>query len=202
MSTGRLLVVSAPSGTGKTSIVKPVLDRLTNLAFSISHTTRQSRPGEEDGRDYHFVSMERFEAKRRQNDFLEWAKVHDNYYGTSREAVQKQLAAGVDVILDIDVQGAMQLKAAASLPASYIFIAPPSMTELERRLKGRQTENAASLHTRLANAAGELAQAGEYDYQIINDDLKMAIQTFEAIVIAIRAASGRDMRGEALTWPI
>ncbi len=202
MSTGRLLVVSAPSGTGKTSIVKPVLGRLTNLAFSISHTTRQSRPGEEDGRDYHFVSMEKFEAKRLQNDFLEWARVHDNNYGTSRKAVQKQLAAGVDVILDIDVQGAMQLKAAASLPASYIFIAPPSMAELERRLKGRQTENAASLHTRLTNAAGELAQAGQYDYQIINDDLEMAIQTFEAIVIAIRAASGRDMRGEALTWPI
>ncbi len=202
MSTGRLLVVSAPSGTGKTSIVKPVLACLPNLAFSISHTTRVPRAGEEDRRDYHFVSVEEFEAKRLRNDFLEWARVHDNFYGTSREAVQKQLAAGVDVILDIDVQGAMQLKAAAGLPASYIFIAPPSMAELERRLKGRQTENAASLHTRLANAAGELAQAKEYDYQIINDDLEMAIKTFEAIVIAIRAASGRDMQGGTLTWPI
>ncbi len=199
MTKGTLLVISAPSGSGKTTIVRPVLNDLANLAFSVSHTTREPRAGEINGQDYHFVSVEEFGKIRKTDGFLEWAQVHDNFYGTSRQAVEEQLARGQDIILDIDVQGAMQLKKNTDLTATFIFIAPPSMQELERRLKGRNTETPESLKTRLGNAAHEMGQSGEYDYLIVNDVLDEAINIFRAIVIALRAASRRDLAGHKIT---
>lgn len=198
MIKANLLVISAPSGTGKTTILRPVLNRLENLAFSISHTTRAPRAGEKDGQDYHFVTVEEFTKIKEANGFLEWAEVHENFYGTSRQSVEKQLNDGVDIILDIDVQGAMQLKKQTDLTATFIFIAPPSMQELERRLSGRGTETPASLKTRLGNAANEMRQATEYDYIILNDKLDEAITTFKAIVIAQRAASRRTLAGQPI----
>jgi len=202
MSGGNLLVISAPSGAGKTTILHPVLKDLPNLAFSVSHTTRSPRPGELDGRDYHFVSRQEFEGLKQANGFIEWAEVHDNLYGTSRLAVSEQLAKGMDLILDIDVQGAMQLKRDAALPTVFIFIAPPSMQELERRLSSRQTESPESLKLRLSNAGQELQHAAQYDYLIVNDVLEEAITTFKAIVIAQRAANGRALDGRPLHWPV
>ncbi|NOX24869.1 MAG: guanylate kinase [Deltaproteobacteria bacterium] len=199
MTGGNLLVISAPSGTGKTTILRPVLRDLANLAFSVSHTTRAPRASEINGRDYHFVSTAEFAGIREAGGFLEWARVHDNFYGTSRQAVDGQLAGGQDIILDIDVQGAMQLKKLANPAAIFIFIAPPSMAELERRLTGRNTETPASLKTRLHNAAMEMSQAAEYDYLIVNDVLDEAIAIFKAIVIAQRAAHRRDLAGHAIT---
>jgi guanylate kinase len=199
MTRGNLLVISAPSGAGKTTILRPVLRDIANLAFSVSHTTRAPRGGEVDGRDYHFVSQAEFTALRDAGGFLEWARVHDNFYGTSRQAVDEQLAKGRDIILDIDVQGAMQLQKIADLEAAFIFIAPPSMAELERRLAGRRTESPASLKTRLGNAAREMSQAAVYDYLIVNDVLEEAIAIFKAIVIAQRAAHRRDLAGQAIT---
>lgn len=202
MRGGNLLVISAPSGAGKTTILKPVLRELPNLNFSVSHTTRSPRPGEIEGRDYHFVSIQEFEKLKQANGFIEWAKVHDNFYGTSRQAVSEQLARGMDLILDIDVQGAMQLKKDATLPAIFIFIAPPSMQELERRLSSRQTESPESLKLRLSNAGQELQQAAQYDYLIVNDVLEEAVTTFKAIVIAQRAAGGRALDGRPVHWPV
>ncbi len=198
MTKANLLIISAPSGTGKTTILQPVLKDLPNLAFSVSHTTREPRNGEVNGRDYHFVTEKEFIQIRDNDGFLEWARVHNNFYGTSRQAVDSQLNRGVDIILDIDVQGALQLKNIADLTAIFIFIAPPSMQELERRLRGRGTETPESLKTRLGNAAQEMAQAGEYDYLIINDVLTDATTIFQAIVIASRAAHGRDLAGKII----
>ncbi len=156
MNQGCLFVISAPSGAGKTTIVKPVLQTLPAISFSVSHTTRQPRPGELDGNDYHFVSKEQFEKVRDNNGFLEWAEVHGNYYGTSQQTVTQMLGNGNDIILDIDVQGAAQLREKKDLPATFLFIAPPSLTELEKRLLGRQTETPESLQTRLHNAKKEM----------------------------------------------
>ena len=202
MTEGNLLVISAPSGAGKTTILKPVLKELANLSFSVSHTTRPPRSEEVDGQDYHFINLQKFEKIREANGFIEWAKVHDNFYGTSRQTISEQLAKGMDVILDIDVQGAMQLKKDADLPAIFIFIAPPSMQELEHRLSNRQTESPESLSLRLNNASQELLHAARYDYLIVNDVLEEAIATFKAIVIAQRSAGNRAIDGRPLNWPI
>ncbi|HDO29969.1 MAG TPA: guanylate kinase, partial [Desulfobacteraceae bacterium] len=145
MSRGILLVLSAPSGGGKTTILKKVMAGLPGLVFSVSHTTRKPRPGEQDGRDYYFVSRQEFESirDRHPSGFLEWAEVHGNLYGTSRAAVEQRLGGGRDVILDIDVQGAAQIRQSAD-PVT-VFIAPPSLAELEARLRGRGTENEQTL---------------------------------------------------------
>ena len=160
MTTGRLFVISAPSGTGKTTILKKVMARLAGLAFSVSHTTRSPRPSERNGVEYHFVRHAEFEAMRDSGDFLEWARVHENYYGTSRNGVRAQLEKGLDVILDIDVQGAAILRNTAGLEASHIFISPPGLAELEQRLRGRETETEESIQIRLKNARSEM-QAGQ-----------------------------------------
>jgi len=202
MTEGNLLVISAPSGAGKTTILKSVLKDLANLSFSVSYTTRSPRPGEIDGRDYHFVSLQEFEKLRQANGFIEWARVHDNFYGTGRRTVSGQLARGMDLILDIDVQGAIQLKKNTALPAVFIFIAPPSMQELEHRLSSRQSESPESLKLRFSNAGRELQQATQYDYLIVNDVLEEAVTIFKAIVIAQRAAGGRALDGRPLHWPV
>jgi len=195
MNKGFLLVLSAPSGCGKTTILRKVMADLPGLEFSVSHTTRKPRPGEQDGRDYHFVDKGQFEKLRDQqpSGFLEWAEVHGNYYGTSRLDVESRLNEGLDVVLDIDVQGAAQIRRNAE-PVS-VFIAPPSLSELERRLRGRGTESPESLALRLANAEQELQDADSYTYLIVNDRLDEAVQSLQAIVVAERCRRRRCLDG-------
>ncbi len=193
-----LLVVSAPSGCGKTTILHKVMTDLPGLVFSVSHTTRDPRPGEEDGRDYHFVNREQFKEIRDQqpSGFLEWADVHGNYYGTSRQDVEARLAEGLDVVLDIDVQGAKQICRKGALVT--IFIAPPSLSELEQRLRGRGTESEESLSVRLANAEKEMQAADAYTYLIVNDQLDEAVRALEAVIIAERCRRRRGVNGAAV----
>ncbi|MDD3816245.1 MAG: guanylate kinase [Desulfocapsaceae bacterium] len=198
MTTGKLFILSAPSGAGKTTLLKRVMADLPGLAFSVSHTTRLPRAGEVDGVDYHFVSRGQFETMREQGTFLEWAEVHGNLYGTSRPAVLAQLATGVDVILDIDVQGAAILRDSAALPAASLFITPPSLQELERRLRGRGTDSEETILLRLKNAKVEMEAALEYEYLIVNDHLEQAIDTLRAIVIAERSRGHRLPTGQAI----
>jgi len=200
MNEGLLLVLSAPSGCGKTTIVNRVMKTLPGLVFSISHTTRSPRPGEVDGVHYHFVVASLFGQLRDQHPpgFLEWAEVHGNLYGTSVTAVRQQQQAGFDVILDIDVQGAAQVRRHAQ-PVT-LFIAPPSLSELERRLRGRGTENEASLAVRLANARKEMACIPDYDYLIINDQLDQAVESLRSIIIAERSRQRRTPAGQAMQW--
>ncbi len=195
MSSGILLVLSAPSGGGKTTILKKVMAGLPGLVFSVSHTTRQPRPGEEDGRDYYFVSRREFESirDRQPSGFLEWAEVHGNLYGTSRAAVEQRLGAGRDVVLDIDVQGAAQIRKSADPVA--VFIAPPSLAELEARLRGRGTEDEQTLALRLENAKQELAAMDRYDYLIVNDRLAEAVESLRSIIIAERCRRRRTVDG-------
>jgi guanylate kinase len=198
MTTGKLFILSAPSGAGKTTLLKRVMADLPGLAFSVSHTTRLPRVGEVDGVDYHFVSRDQFEAMRGQGVFLEWAEVHGNLYGTSRPAVLAQLATGVDVILDIDVQGAAIILNSAAIPAASLFISPPSLQELERRLRGRETDSEETILLRLKNAGKEMRAAVDYEYLIINDRLEQAIDTLRAIVIAERSRGHRLPTGQSI----
>ena len=199
MSLGHPFVISAPSGAGKTTILKPILARIPAIGFSVSHTTRRPRPGEINGQDYFFVDIDQFVTMRQDGDFLEWAEVHGNFYGTSQPAVMAQLASGQDVILDIDVQGARQLKDRQGLDATFVFIVPPSLAELERRLTGRQTETAESLALRLQNAKQELQAANLYDYVVVNDDLDQAKAMLTAIILEKRAASRRGYDGTPIS---
>jgi len=195
VSNGILFVISAPSGCGKTTILKRVIADLPGLVFSVSHTTRSPRPGEKDGRDYHFVSRDEFEAIRdaQPSGFLEWAAVHGSLYGTCREEVSRELAAGRDVILDIDVQGAIQVQERCA-PVS-VFIAPPSFAELEQRLRNRGTESGRILALRLENAEKELEAMDGYDYLIINDRLEEAVESLRAVIIAERCRCRRTLDG-------
>jgi guanylate kinase len=195
MTEGSMLVLSAPSGCGKTTILKKVMADLPGLAFAVSHTTRAPRPGEQSGRDYHFVSRDQFMAIRDQqpSGFLEWAEVHDNLYGTSRQDVETRLAEGLDVVLDIDVQGAAQIRQNAE-PVT-VFIAPPSLDELERRLRGRGTESEESLALRLANAEKEMQVADLYTYLIVNDRLDEAVELLRSIILAERCRRRCSLNG-------
>ncbi len=196
MAEGILFVLSAPSGCGKTTLLKRVMSELPGLVFSVSHTTRAPRRGEEDGRDYFFVSREEFLAirDRQPSGFLEWAEVHGNLYGTSRAEVERRQAAGLDVILDIDVQGAAQVRAAAN-PVT-IFIAPPSLDELGRRLRGRGTEDEETIALRLAGAQREMQAAAGYDYLIVNDDLDEATDSLCCVLIGERLRRRRNRAGK------
>ncbi len=198
MKGGRLFVISAPSGTGKTTILKRVMAGLAGLAFSVSHTTRMPRVGERDGIEYHFVNHAVFEDMRDKGLFLEWARVHDNYYGTSRGGVVEQLQKGMDIILDIDVQGAALLREFSNLEASHIFICPPGLAELEKRLRGRETESEESIQVRLKNAGMELQSAKDYEYVIVNDVLDEAVQLLAAIILAERARAHRLPSGRPI----
>jgi guanylate kinase len=198
MTTGKLFILSAPSGAGKTTLLKRVMADLPGLAFSVSHTTRLPRPGEEDGVDYHFVSREQFEEMREQGLFLEWAEVHGNLYGTSRPAVLAQLESGLDVVLDIDVQGAAILRNSAAIAAVSLFITPPSLQELERRLRGRGTDSEETILLRLKNARVEMQAALDYEYLIVNARLEQAIDTLRAIVIAERSRGHRLPTGQPI----
>ncbi|HET7314035.1 guanylate kinase [Salinisphaera sp.] len=181
---GRLYVISAPSGGGKTSLTRALIERLAERGrtarFSVSYTTRAARAGEADGVDYHFVSGETFEAMIERGEFLEHARVFDRYYGTSAAETERWLSAGQDVVLDIDWQGAAQVRERAP-QAVTIFIRPPSREELERRLRTRASEDENAIARRLAEADDELAHAGDYDYQIVNDRFERALDALTAI---------------------
>lgn len=180
---GIALVICAPSGTGKTTLTKRLLEEFPRFAFSVSCTTREPRANETHGVDYEFLSRQEFEHRRDAGFFAEWAEVHGNYYGTPLEATRQLLAEGRDMLFDIDVQGASQLR--RTIPgARLIYILPPSRDELERRLRARGTETEASLSRRLAAAAVELAQAHWFNVWIINDDLDEAWQNLRAAYIA------------------
>ncbi len=178
---GCLFVVSGPSGTGKTTILRKILERQDNLEFSVSYTTRQKRECEEEGKDYFFVSRDHFEDLIERNEFIEWARVHDNLYGTSRKYVDSMLENGTNVILDIDVQGALNVLRQRP-EAVYVFIAPPSFDELKRRLEFRGTERQEQLQTRLRNARWELSKIKRFQYVIVNSDLNHSVVQLEAII--------------------
>ena len=182
---GIALVLCAPSGAGKTTLAKRLLEAFPAFAFSVSCTTRAPRPGEVDGKDYLFLSKEEFQSLRQKGHFAEWAEVHGNCYGTPLQATLDTLAAGRDLLFDIDVQGAAQLK--KTLPqASFIFILPPSRAVLEERLRGRGSESEESLAKRMANARAEIAEARWFDALIVNDCLEEA---FADLMAAYRAAA-------------
>jgi guanylate kinase len=187
----RLWVISAPSGAGKTSLVRALLAARSNLAVSVSHTTRRQRPNEVDGRDYHFVGIPRFEQMVAAGAFLEHARVFDNYYGTGRAQLEAQLAAGQDVLLEIDWQGARQVRAA--LPScTTIFILPPSRDALGQRLKGRGTDSPEVIARRLADAVADMSHWREFDHVVVNDGFDQAV----AELLAILDGAGGTLRAD------
>ena len=178
---GRLFVISAPSGAGKTSLVKALIERSNNLAVSDSHTTRSIRPGEVDGVNYHFVSESAFKDLRDSEGFFEWAQVFDNYYGTSKEGVEHQLAKGLDVILEIDWQGARQVKSLVESAVS-IFVLPPSTDALRERLTGRGQDEASVIERRMQSARDEIIHYNEADFVVLNDVFDEALSELESII--------------------
>ncbi|HRL75793.1 MAG TPA: guanylate kinase [Candidatus Accumulibacter phosphatis] len=183
--TGQLFIVSAPSGAGKTTLVRLLLENDPELGVSVSHCTRAPRAGEQDGREYHFVGVDEFLEKVAADGFLEWAEVHGNHYGTARSGIESALLAGQDMLLEIDWQGAQQVRRVFP-EAIGIFVLPPSLAELERRLSGRATDSADTIRRRLAAAREELRHVGEFDYVIINDDLHRALHDLLAVIRAAR----------------
>jgi len=180
-SPGRLFVIAAPSGAGKTSLVKALLERKPELRVSISHTTCARRPTEQPGREYYFVPVAQFEQLVKDGQFLEHARVFDNLYGTARQPVEAQLAQGLNVVLEIDWQGARQVRAA--LPGcSSIFILPPSRAALEERLRRRQTDSNEVIERRLRDAEGDMSHWNEFDYVVVNDDFDRAVDDLARIV--------------------
>ncbi|MBH0031136.1 MULTISPECIES: guanylate kinase [unclassified Pseudoalteromonas] len=182
---GNLFILSAPSGAGKSSLINALLKKHADMKVSVSHTTRAPRPGEENGLHYHFASTDEFKALIAKDDFFEWAQVFDNYYGTSKQAIESQLDAGIDVFLDIDWQGAQQVR--EIMPSvKTIFILPPSKEELEQRLNNRGQDSAEVIASRMAKAQSETSHYNEYDYVIVNDDFETALGDIEMIVMAQR----------------
>ena len=187
-SQGKLFIVSAPSGAGKTTLCDAVKHRFGDLAYSISFTTRSPRPGETDGKDYYFIGRDAFEKGIAEGRWAEWANVHGNLYGTSAEWIARTLAQGKDVLMDIDVQGTRQLL--QRFPdAVTIFIAPPSIEVLEERLRKRGGDDEETIATRLHNAQTEMAQKDLYRHVLVNDDLKRAKQTFISIIESNRIST-------------
>ena len=182
---GTLFVFAAPSGAGKTSLVKALLAEMVGISVSVSHTTRAMRPGEQDGIDYHFVDIPAFEQMVGEHAFLEHARVFDNYYGTSRTGIEQQLALGMDVILEIDWQGARQVR--ELMPETVgVFILPPSREALEQRLRGRETDSEEIIARRMRDARNESAHYDEFEYVVINDDFDTALAELQAIVTCRR----------------
>ena len=184
-SRGNLFILSAPSGAGKSSLINALLKKHADMKVSVSHTTRAPRPGENNAEHYHFVSVDEFKALIAKDDFFEWAQVFDNYYGTSKQAIEEQLAAGIDVFLDIDWQGARQVREIMD-DVKTIFILPPSKQELEQRLNNRGQDSAEIIAGRMAQAQSETSHYNEYDYVVVNDDFDTALSDLEMIVIAQR----------------
>ena len=185
---GMLLVISGPSGTGKGTLIERLMKEDPTLVFSVSATTRAPRPGEIDGVHYHFVTNEQYDQLVGENAFVEYANVHGNRYGTLRSEVYERLERGENVVLDIDVQGALNVIASEKEKVS-IFILPPSMKELRDRLTGRGTETAEAVERRLHNAVWEISQKDKYEYKVINDDLETCLRTLQAIIEAEKHSS-------------
>jgi len=188
---GQAFIICAPSGTGKSTLIKRLLAEFPSFAFSVSCTTRSPRPGEVHGRDYHFTSRAEFEKLRDAGHFAEWAEVHGNLYGTPLPQAKAMLDSGRDIVFDIDVQGALQLK--QSIPGGcFVFLLPPSRQTLVERLSRRDTDNAEAIARRLANARQEISQAGRFQYLIVNDDLERAYGQLRAVVVAQKLAPERN----------
>ena len=193
MNPGTLYIISAPSGAGKTSLVKKLTADLEKLVVSISHTTRQQRPGEINKRDYFFIESDDFKNMLGEQAFLEHAQVFDNYYGTARQTVEENLENGIDVILEIDWQGAMQVR--KTLPECVsIFILPPSTTVLEQRLRNRAQDSDQTIARRMQDAVTEISHYNEYDYLVVNDDFNEALMQLKCIIISnrLRKQSQKD----------
>lgn len=187
---GLLIVISAPSGAGKTTLCNGLVNRFPALKESISFTTRRPRDGEQDGVDYHFVSVERFQQMITENAFVEWAEVHGNFYGTAIATLEQARIDGVDILLDIDCQGAKTLKN-RGINGVFVFVLPPSMAELRRRLESRSSDAQEVIERRIVRAAEEIKEARWYDYILVNDHLEDAQEGLAAIVMAARHTTGR-----------
>lgn len=185
------IVVSAPSGTGKTTIIKRLMAKKRNFVFAVSTTTRLRRPGEKDGRNYYFVDEEKFKNKIQDDEFLEWAIVHENYYGTTKKEVDRIGASGKIPIFDVDIQGAKQLRGKLS-NAIFVFIIPPSIDELRKRLNERGSDTKEQIEIRISNAIGELKEYRVYDYIVINERIEKAVEDFESILRAENCRSARN----------
>lgn len=189
---GLMLVLSSPSGAGKTTLSRKLLDEDKDVMLSVSVTTRKIRPSEKDGRDYHFIDRKRFDALIEKSELLEWAEVFDNYYGTPAKPVMDALAAGRDVLFDIDWQGTQQLSDKARNDLVTVFVLPPSIPELERRLHTRAQDDYETIHRRMAKAADEMSHWAEYDYVVINRDVAQAFDDVKAILSAERLKRERQ----------
>lgn len=189
-SRGLLFIVSAPSGTGKTTLVERLVQILPNLRMSRSYTSRPARPGERDGVDYNFISRGEFERRIAAQEFLEWADVFGNYYGTSRADVERMLEAGQDVVLVIDVQGARQVRA-RGVDHTAIFVMPPSFQVLEQRLRGRSKDSEEQMQRRLETARSEASSYVDYDYVVVNDELHATVVRLQEIIAAERSRTHR-----------
>ncbi len=198
-SKGVLYIVSAPSGAGKTSLVKALLKSDPAIRLSVSYTTRTSRPGETDGRDYHFVTRQRFETMLSEGEFLEHAEVYGNFYGTSKGSIAHDINMGHDILLEIDWQGAAQVKSHFRESVS-IFILPPSFKALRTRLKGREQDSDEVIERRLAAAAHDVAHASEFDYIMVNDDFDHALQDMLAITRSVRLETARQLDRHAVLF--
>ena len=191
MIAGTLFIVAAPSGAGKTTLVGRLLAEDAQVKHSVSFTTRAPRPGEQDGREYQFIDVQRFLAMRERGEFAEWAEVHDNFYGTSRVWLDQRMTEGCDMVLEIDWQGAQQMR--RQFPeAVSIFILPPSIAELENRLRRRGADSEDVIARRVAAALGEMRHVGEFDFVIINNDLDVALGELKAAVCASRLRFARQ----------
>jgi guanylate kinase len=187
-----MLVLSSPSGAGKTTLSRKLLDEDKKVMLSVSVTTRKIRPGEKDGHDYQFIDRRKFDALVEKNELLEWAEVFDNYYGTPKKPVMDALASGRDVLFDIDWQGTQQLREKARTDLVSVFVLPPSIPELERRLHARAQDDYETIHRRMAKAADEMSHWAEYDYVVINRDLTQAFADVSAILAAERLKRERQ----------
>ncbi len=198
---GILYIISAPSGAGKTTLCKEVIDIFPDLRHSVSYTTREARPGEEHGRDYFFVAKEEFERMVSAGEFAEWAEVHGNLYGTALKTIEDLCNKGIDVILDIDCQGARQLKSRHE-GGVFIFILPPSFDELRRRLDYRNSDSSDVIARRIECAAAEIKESRWYDYIIVNNQFSRAVEELKSVIVAERCRTSRALKTVAGMYEI